>query len=76
MRMFATSAMHSLGVGRKTIEERVQMEVRAACMEIAQTSGKAYDPADLLAMVPTNVICSITMGDRYLSFQIPKYLIY
>ena len=66
MRSFATAAMHSIGVGRKTIEERVQMEVGAACEEFAKHSGQAYNPADILAMVPSNIICSIIMGDRYL----------
>ena len=72
--MFATSAMHSSGVGRKSIEERVQMEVRAACEVIAKHSGQAYDPTDLLAMVPINIICSIVMGDRYLLLQISIYI--
>ena len=64
MRRFAVTAMRDMGVGKKTLEERIQHEAQSACVEIAKHAGKSHDPSSTIGMAVTNIICSIIFGDR------------
>ena len=56
--------MRDLGVGKKTLEERIQQEAHAACTELAKHAGKAYDPGHLIGIAVTNINCSIMFSER------------
>ena len=64
LRRFAISTMRDLGVGKKTLEERILIETQAVSEEIAKSAGEPCDIAPLIQMAVTNVICSILFADR------------
>ena len=65
LRKFAIKGLHELGVGKRTVEERIQNEAQSLSTELAKHAGKAYDPGSILVMAVNNIISSIAFGDRY-----------
>ncbi len=57
--------MRELGWGKSTIEERIQEESQYLIQSIKASNGKANDPADLIGVAVSNIICSLLFGQRY-----------
>ena len=58
------TTMRDLGVGKKSLEERILTEAEEVKAELAEHAGKSRDISYLLQMAVTNVICSIIFADR------------
>ncbi|XP_051017879.1 cytochrome P450 2F3-like [Acomys russatus] len=73
LRNFALGMLRELGVGTRTIEDRILEE--AACMldEFQATMGAPFDPRQLLDNAVSNVICSVVFGKRY-NYGDPEFL--
>ncbi|XP_074986822.1 cytochrome P450 2H2-like isoform X2 [Caretta caretta] len=65
LRRFALTNLRNFGMGKKSIEERIQEETRFLVERLRNTHGQPFDPTLFLTHAVSNVICSIIFGDRF-----------
>ncbi|XP_059102636.1 cytochrome P450 2C26-like isoform X2 [Peromyscus eremicus] len=64
-RRFSLMVLRSMGMGKKTIEDRIQEEVLHLLEALRKTNGSLCDPTFILGCAPCNVICSIVFQNRF-----------
>ena len=64
-RRFMLSSMRDFGVGKKSIEGKIQEESVALCAELARKTGKEQDVHYLLQQSVSNIICNLLFGCRF-----------
>ncbi|XP_063790601.1 cytochrome P450 2K1-like [Pseudophryne corroboree] len=65
MKRFTLSALRDFGMGKKTIEVKIQEELTPLIEDIKSHNGKPFDSKVILTNAMANVICSIIFGKRY-----------
>lgn len=65
LRRFAITTLRNFGMGKRSMEERVQEEAQHLIKAIKDTDGKAFDPMSPLQSSVSNVICSVMFGERF-----------
>nr|XP_060639585.1 cytochrome P450 2G1-like [Anolis sagrei ordinatus] len=65
LRQFSITVLKNFGMGKKSIEERIQEEAQFLLEEFRKTKGKPLDPTNPLRNAVSNIICSIVFGDRF-----------
>ncbi|NXK08892.1 CP2CL protein, partial [Herpetotheres cachinnans] len=73
VRRFALSTLRNFGMGKRSVEERIQEETEYLLEEINKTKGTPFDPTFMLSCAISNVICSIVFGKRY-DYKDKKFL--
>ncbi|XP_072287909.1 cytochrome P450 2G1-like isoform X2 [Pyxicephalus adspersus] len=65
LRKFSLTTLRNFGMGKKSIEERIQEEAGFLVAEIKSLKGKSVDPTILLLQAVSNVICPVVFGKRF-----------
>nr|XP_034352071.1 cytochrome P450 2C40-like isoform X1 [Arvicanthis niloticus] len=64
-RQFTLTTLRNLGMGKKTVEARVQEEAQWLMKELKKTNGLPCDPQFIIGCAPCNVLCSIIFQNRF-----------
>ncbi|XP_074077401.1 cytochrome P450 2J2-like [Macrotis lagotis] len=64
-RRFALMTLKNFGLGKKTLEDRIQEEARYLTEAIKEENGQPFDPQFQITNAVSNIICYLTFGHRF-----------
>ncbi|XP_013391122.1 cytochrome P450 2J6 [Lingula anatina] len=74
LRRFTLSSLRDLGLGRKSLQERIQDEARYLMQNIENENGKAFSPRDRIGKAVSNIMSIVVFGTRYDYHDTPEML--
>ncbi|XP_053462344.1 cytochrome P450 2B6 isoform X2 [Nycticebus coucang] len=65
LRRFSVATMRDFGMGKRSVEERIQEEAQCLVEELRKSQGALLDPTFSFQAITANIICSIVFGKRF-----------
>ncbi|XP_012512415.1 PREDICTED: cytochrome P450 2B6-like [Propithecus coquereli] len=65
LRRFSVATMRDFGMGKRSVEERIQEEAQCLVEELRKSKGALLNPIFLFHCITSNIICSIVFGKRF-----------
>ncbi|EHB18321.1 Cytochrome P450 2B19 [Heterocephalus glaber] len=65
LRRFTLATMRDFGMGKRSLEERIQEEAQCLVEELRKSRGGLVDPLFLFQSATANIICSTVFGKRF-----------
>ncbi|XP_032757863.1 cytochrome P450 2J3-like [Rattus rattus] len=64
-RRFTMTTLKNFGLGKRSLEQRIQEEADYLVEAIGEEKGQPFDPHLKINSAVSNIICSITFGERF-----------
>nr|XP_019571912.1 PREDICTED: cytochrome P450 2J2-like [Rhinolophus sinicus] len=64
-RRFTLTTLRNFGLGKRSLEERIQEETQHLNQTIEEENGQPFNPHFKINSAVSNIICSITFGERF-----------
>uniref|UniRef100_A0A671DPX8 Cytochrome P450 family 2 subfamily J member 2 n=1 Tax=Rhinolophus ferrumequinum TaxID=59479 RepID=A0A671DPX8_RHIFE len=64
-RRFTLTTLRNFGLGKRSLEERIQEETQHLNQTIEEENGQPFNPHFQINSAVSNIICSITFGERF-----------
>ncbi|XP_038609181.1 cytochrome P450 2J2 [Tachyglossus aculeatus] len=64
-RRFTLMTLRNLGLGKRSLQERIQEEASFLVQEMEEERGEAFDPHFKINNAVSNIICGVTFGERF-----------
>lgn len=65
IRTFTVKTLKGFGFGKKSIDEKIQIEAQCIVEEFRKSNGQPFDPDKKLMDAFSNVLCAVVFGDRF-----------